>query len=213
MKYEQIILNCLLDKYERSKSFSGNNAVRQKFFVKTGDLFPKYNDDAEYELFSAVNECIDRLTSDGLVSCVKKKNGVVQTVTLQLSDLERCYKRLNRTPKKATNESIAELLRKYRRGNEITEKYCDEQLERIAANKSVAHFDGDLTAFENLLKAVCSACAVNSETFERDFSVSVLGDSKTFEKIRSKVVTVLFEYGDFPDKETVLEDLNIVRNP
>ena len=31
--------------------------------------------------------------------------------------------------------------------------------------------------------------------------------------MRNTVVSILFEYGDFPNKETVLEDVNIVKNP
>ena len=41
----------------------------------------------------------------------------------------------------------------------------------------------------------------------------VLGDSKAFSRIQNKVVRLLFRYGDFPLEETLLEDLNIVRNP
>ena len=62
-------------------------------------------------------------------------------------------------------------------------------------------------------KVVSKITEVKGETFERDFSVQVLGDSKAFEKIRSKVVSLLYEYGEFPDKDTLLADLNIVKNP
>ena len=54
---------------------------------------------------------------------------------------------------------------------------------------------------------------VEKETYQRDFSTAVLHDSKAFEKIKSKVVNILFEYGDFAVKDTVLEELNIIRNP
>ena len=40
-----------------------------------------------------------------------------------------------------------------------------------------------------------------------------MGDSKAFEKVRSKVISLLYEYGDFPDRDTLLADLNIVKNP
>lgn len=43
--------------------------------------------------------------------------------------------------------------------------------------------------------------------------VWILGDSKAFEKIKSRVISILFEYGEFPDKDTILSDLNIVKNP
>ena len=38
-------------------------------------------------------------------------------------------------------------------------------------------------------------------------------DSKTFEQISSKVTSLLFDYGDFPERESILESLNIVKNP
>ena len=41
-KYESIILNALLDRYERSKSFIGDNKVNQQFTVKLVKLFEKY---------------------------------------------------------------------------------------------------------------------------------------------------------------------------
>lgn len=44
-------------------------------------------------------------------------------------------------------------------------------------------------------------------------SIRVLGDSKAFEHIKTAVVSLLCEYGDYPDKECVLQDLNIVSNP
>ena len=60
-KYEKQILNELLDKYERSKSFIGTNQVTQRFTMKPETLFPKYKDDSEFDLYCAVNESIDHL--------------------------------------------------------------------------------------------------------------------------------------------------------
>ena len=59
----------------------------------------------------------------------------------------------------------------------------------------------------------CVVYNVQQETFERDFSVRVFGDSKAFGNIKGTIVSILNEYGDFPEKESILEDLNIVRNP
>jgi len=54
---------------------------------------------------------------------------------------------------------------------------------------------------------------VESESFIRDFSVKVFKDSKVFDRISASVINLLFEYGDFPEKELVLASLNIVKNP
>ena len=71
----------------------------------------------------------------------------------------------------------------------------------------------DFDSFRQILQVLASVFSVEEETYQRDFSVRVLGDSKAFEKIRSKVATILMEYGEFDDAETVFEDLNIVKNP
>ncbi|MBP3284920.1 MAG: DUF2399 domain-containing protein [Clostridia bacterium] len=210
--YENVLLNKLVDKYEKSKSFSGNNLVKQSFTLKITELFPKYSDDAEYELFRDVNEAIDKLAERGFVSYKKQKNAVVTSVSLELQSLNAVYLFLKRTPKKDVNEKIRGLLQKYRNSNEILKKYCDTQLQRITENKPVKFFE-DLTSFENILKSLAEVLNIQTEIFQRDFSARVLGDSKAFEKVKSKVVAILYEYGDFPNSETVLEDLNIIRNP
>lgn len=66
--YKEIILNLLLDKYERSKSFTGDNKVEQRFSVKIATLFPKYGDEAEYDLFNALNEAVFALSEMDFVS-------------------------------------------------------------------------------------------------------------------------------------------------
>lgn len=212
-KYEKRILDSLLDKYEKSKSFIGANQVHQSFTQRIDQLFPKYKDDSEYDLFCAVNESIATLESHKLVTAKRQKNGVVQNVSLNLASFMSAYEYIERTPKRDIVEDLRKVLTRYKDCNEILEKYCHHQTERLAANKSVEYFDDDIELYESVLKAVSKITEVKNETFERDFSIQVLGDSKTFEKIRSKVISLLFTYGDFPEKETLLADLNIIKNP
>lgn len=212
-KYEKQILNVLIDKYESSKSFIGTNQVNQSFTCKVEQLIPKYKDDSEYDLFCAVNESIDFLVAEGFVITKKLKNGVVQSVTLIVDAIEKVYIYLGRAPKSDTVNDLKRLLNLYKDDNDILHSYCNHQLDRLAANKSVEFFDDDLDVYESILKVISKIIEVKCETFERDFSIQVLGDSKAFEKVRSKVVSLLYEYGDFPDKDMLLADLNIVKNP
>ena len=212
-KYEKQILNVLIDKYESSKSFIGTNQVNQSFTCKVDQLFPKYKDDSEYDLFYAVNESIDVLVAEGFVITKKLKNGVVQSVILIVDAIEKVYKYLGRAPKSDTVNDLKRILNLYKDDNDILHSYCNHQLDRLAANKSVEFFDDDLDVYESILKVISKITEVKCETFERDFSIQVLGDSKAFEKVRSKVVSLLYEYGDFPDKDMLLADLNIVKNP
>ncbi|MBR4122178.1 MAG: DUF2399 domain-containing protein, partial [Erysipelotrichaceae bacterium] len=80
-------------------------------------------------------------------------------------------------------------------------------------NKKAEHFKGSVNDYADLLKTLSEITKVEQETFMRDFSIRVLGDSKAFEKIKSTVISVLDQYGDFPDRDTILQDLNILRNP
>ena len=213
INYDKIILNKLLDKYEQSKSFTGQNSFRQSFSVKIEKLFPEYEDHSEYTAFATINEAADGLCEKGFVTCKKQRNGVLISVSLVLDSLDQSFVYLNRTPKKDTHMLLKELLNRYIGKNEVLSRFCNEQIKRIEGNKSVGHFDGDFDSFENILKVLSEIFSVQSETLQRDFSIRVLGDSKAFEKIKNKVVSILFEYGDFPEKETLLEELNIIRNP
>lgn len=211
--YKEIILNLLLDKYERSKSFTGDNKVEQRFSVKIATLFPKYGDEAEYDLFNALNEAVFALSEMDFVSFQCKKNGVIENASLKFTRLYDAYAYLTRTPKAETNRKLIDLLEQYDGKNDLLTRFCTVQKERIAKNKKAEYFDGDIAEYEKLLKAVGMIFDVAEETFIRDFSVRVFGDSKSFEEIKGKVKRLLFQYGDFPDEETVLEDLNIVKNP
>ena len=213
MKYEKKILDRLLDKYERSKSFTGKNKVEQSFSIKLVKLFPMYGDEAEYELFSILNEAVEKLEKHGFVSVKKKKNGIIDTVALDTRYLDEVYRYVSRIPKTEINEQISGLMDLYSQKNELLKRFCETQKVRLSQNKKAEYFDGDISEYEKLLKAVSMIFDVKEETFIRDFSIRVFGDSKFFESIKGKVQRLLFQYGDFPNEETILEDLNIIKNP
>ena len=142
-KYEKQILNVLLDKYEGSKSFIGTNQVNQSFTCKVAQVFPKYKDDSEYELFCAINEAVDDLVAQGLVTAKKMKNGVVQSATLNLEAINKAYEYVGRIPKSDIVVDLKKILLLYKDFNVILSAYCSRQLERLAENKSVEFFDDD----------------------------------------------------------------------
>lgn len=211
--YEKTILNKLLDKYEGSKSFIGENKVNQRFTVKLPTLFRQYTDHANYELFQAVNEAIDVLSRKKLIVAKVNSTKVCSEVSLNIEGIDAAYNYLNRKPKNDINNSVRQVLDAYQDRNEILNRFCRAQTERILTNKSIQWFIGDLREFETILRAVDELLKISSETFVRDFSIRVFKDSKTFERIRSKVENLLFEYGDFPEKNQLLENLNLVKNP
>lgn len=211
--YEKTILNTLIDKYERSKSFTGQNRVNRSFSVKVEKLFSEFADDAEYDTFVQINEAVQDLLDKDHISISKKKNGVIDRVFLNIRNIDSVYEYIKRKPKAETNKLLSDILRKYSSENDILFRYCNEQIERIGANKSVKFFNGNLSEFENILKAAAEITKIQEETYIRDFSIKVFKDSKVFESLKEKVADLLFQYGDFPQKETVFEELNVLKNP
>ncbi len=216
-KYETAILNALIDQYERSKSFIGKNAQNQSFSKRITDLFPGYSDEANYELFSEVNRQTGTLEKEGLITVKRKKRGKIDTdiisaVTLVIDRLDQCYSALGRQPKADKNTAIKKLLNEYHDRTPLLHDFCEEQVRRLGENKK-AQYSDDLEKLEQILKVLAEIESVEEETFIRNFSIRVLGDSKAFEHIKTAVVSLLCEYGDYPDKECVLQDLNIVSNP
>ena len=65
---QKSILGILLDKYNKSKTFKGNNKVKQNFYVKPEDVFPEYNDDfADTALIAEFESDVDELERAGLI--------------------------------------------------------------------------------------------------------------------------------------------------
>jgi len=212
-KYERTILNKLLDKFETSKSFTGDNKVNQKFVAKVESMFPQYADHSNFELFQAINEAIDILVRKSIISAKISKANVCSVISLNLDTVNQAYQYIGRIPKRDINNAVLMILDGYREKNEILRRFCEAQAERINANKSIQFFNENLQEFENILIAVDSLLKVETETFIRDFSVRIYKDSKVFDRISNKVVNLLYEYGDFPEKDQVLESLNIIKNP
>ena len=207
------LLNALLDKFESSKSFIGENKVRQRFLIRIGDLYPEYLDHANYETFQSVNDAVDLLVRKKLVLAKIGKANVCKEIQLNPESIEEAYRLLGRTAKRDVQDTMRSILTRYQDSNDILHQYGSVQLARLAQNKPVHYFNNDFVEFEQLLRAIEALDKVPRETFYRDFSMQVFRDSKVFDRISSKVANLLFEYGEFAEKDQVLAELNLVKNP
>ncbi len=149
----------------------------------------------------------------GLVESEQNSYHLYNNIILNLDNLDRVYEYIGRNSKKGLNEQLFTLFEKYKSKNQVLMEYCNSQIVRIEQNKTVEYFNGDLVELENVLTACYELFSVLNETFERDFSVRVFKDSKKFESIKNKVINILYQYGEFPEKDTILGNLNIVKNP
>lgn len=211
--YEKKILNSLVDKYEASRSFIGNNQVNQKFKVCISKMFIEYTDHSKFDIFRDVNESIEVLKRKGYISAKMDSRKIYENVFLSLDNLSEIYMYLKRKPKNDIHKQLKLLLLEHMHDNEILSEYCKEQLNRIANNRSVEYFNNDFQEFESILLAVKEVMLVETEQFIREFSIRIFKDSKFFQTIQTKVENLLYEYGDFPEKDKILPSFNLVKTP
>lgn len=213
------LLNTLLDKYERSKTFQGDNKQLQSISLKPEKVFPAYIDDAQYEVFHQVNEAVKDLELQGVVRALRLRNGVISKITLNLDMLDVGYQLCGRTAKKDIYKQLHEVWEELEstieddRIKQIFHTYIREQEERIGQNKQVAYFDGDISSYRQLLLAIREILQNETEQFIRDFSVRTLGASKKLESMEDRIRSFLYEHGDCAEKEDALEEYGIVRTP
>lgn len=215
-------LNKLLDSYEQSLTFQGKNKVRQSFSVEVVKLFPRYEDDAEYDFFTEVNEALAELEEQELIFLKKERNGVAKAAELNLEQLERCYEVLARTSRREEQEWLASTLNECGKSVRTAEgdrryvpllAYLSAQREKLEKNRNVEYYEESHADYEALLKLTKAVLENEEEIFIRNFSIRLFGDSKRVEQLQAKVQSLLFQYGEFEEKDAVLEECGIVHTP
>lgn len=221
---QKLILEKLLRKYEGSKTYKGENSIRQTFSIAPTDVYPKYNDD-----FEDVNSIEDfekelkNLESENLISTESGNQHVVKILANTSHDYWlRVRDILGVKDKKLQQQEERDFYRSFLSKNSIIVDFCKTQINRIEADKKAAY---PLEESANIIKLLDYILSNHPEILERELSIEVLHDSKAWEKsYRTKVCKILHESGKFNETvdgleetkeiyDTILENLNIYKNP
>lgn len=215
-KIQSTVMNLLLDKYEESKTFQGTNQRNQQFTVAIDQKFPRYKDDADYEYYIEVNESLYELEEKEFIKIKEKGNGTIDKAILNLDSLEKCYQYLSRQSKVETNIWLLDIWEKNKSDNVVlapVNEYIKAQKKKMQKNNKIEFLDGNQQNYLDLLTAVNAVLLNEEEIFMRDFSISVFRDSKRVEQLQSKIESFLYSYGDFEEKDSVLEECGVVKMP
>lgn len=225
-RQQRKVLEHLLDSYERSRTFRGDNQVTQTFSVSVGKIFPKYNDDAEYDYFCQINESMEELCAGKLVTLTYWKKGVLKKITLNLERLDVCYEMLGRMPRRRQQEELVRIWDDLSQGDELRllkesnkehqmplVKYISAQRLRVEKNLNVEYYNHDPEEYRELLLAVKAVLENQEEIFIRSLSIQLFHDSKRMEQLKHKAEALLYQYGAYQDKDFVLEECGIVHTP
>lgn len=215
-QYIKEILISLMDKYERSKVSDGNNQIRISVKLATNKIFPKYLDNEAFELREKVNDAIEELISKGWIVAKRSSNHTYSDITLPQNEniLTQIYLFLGRETKSDRRQRLTEIFTTFMGGGDGTvEKYCKKQLENLEQNKAVELFDGDYEELKSIIACCIALKKLPQEMYYRNFSVMQFGDSKKFELLQGKISSLLFKYGEFSEKESVFDELGLLKTP
>ncbi len=217
MNYQLDILKKLLAKYDKSKTSIGQNKISRKIVLFLSKTYPKYLEPTEYELRQKINEAIAYLVSQGLIGANLLRNNTYEQLNLVLDEMaiSTSYSLIGKETKTTVRNRLENILSVCKQsGNAILESYAEKQLLRLKNNLSIEFFNDDFTEYINILKGIYEVQLIEEETFYRNFSMSVYNNSKYFEKhVKLKIENFLWKYGDFEDKDKILEEFNLIKTP
>ena len=216
-EWKEQLLSKLLDQYEKSVTYVGENKVKQVFSVKPSDIFKGYNKDflPPEQLFQEkeFERLIRQMESEGLIHVVPPNTGILRQICAVPERWEDYYACLNRTEKNILKKRLEEVYHRFCQCD-LLEAYGKEKLQTLKNSRArkldEKKVEKEITEAEAIWKLV-QFLKENQEkqrtTLEREMSEAVLHDSKQWEKIyRKKVCGILEHTGRYDEPLAELEE-------
>jgi len=218
------ILTKLLQKYEKSKSYKGENSVRQTFAVEPSKIFTQYEDDfADVDEVKNFEQEVTLLQKAGFVEIVCSGNRIAKIVAI---DTENVWNQirgiLGVKEKKVLQQEALDFYTSCLDKHAVISCFCKAQIERINQGKKESY---PLDSAKVIVAFLDYILNNQQEILERELSIEVAHDSKAWEKsYRSQVCKILRESGAFNElasqesetkefEKKILEELNVYPNP
>ena len=239
----------LLDKYEESATYRGTNKISQTFSVPVTAIYPAYlSDYTDVRDAALFEEEMEAMEEAGLVR-LTRRNGEIRKLTAQANAWGQLYALTGRQERRVKEDEQRAFYRTwlskagglYGQGEELSERsddsdgyscdfrirqiitaFCRAQIQRIEGGKKANLPAGEAA---RVLDCLWFLGKNRGEVLERELSISVLKDSKAFEKsVRGRVCRLLEQSGFFDalltDADTrrereqiLLAELGVFSNP
>lgn len=195
---QSTVLELLLDKYENSKTYTGDNLKKQSFSVKPEAVYKNYRDNfADVSNISDFEQDMQVLEREGLVRIIEENNEIKNIAAVE-EKIPEYYEILERTEKKDLLSLEKEMYQSYLGKNAVLDGFCHKQLSKLVKGNKP---DYPRERAEKLLPLGLFILENNEELLERELSIRFFGDTKVFEKsYRAAVCRILEEYGDYQGK-------------
>ena len=215
------ILNRLLDKYENSVISKKGSNRNIKITLNLKDKEPStYVCKDSYNYRDANDAILALYQQKGFIFVEKDQYGDFKSLSLNIAEIDSVYDFLKRKNPAEELCKICNVLDGEKSqgviGNFVS--YCNKWISQKYSFPKL-YFDS-CEQLVDILLGIKEIQMLDKETKFRDFSVKVYGDSKKFEKLKSKIAKIFYDFDeecivdDF-DAEAVLEifsEKNLVRN-
>ena len=213
----------LLDVYENSVTYKGQNIKNQSFAIKPEKIFYEYNGDFtdQDEVNQFNREMQSLMEFEFVILDYERGIPVISKIKLNTNSINEIYSVLKREDITVKRNREIKMYTQYMGVHDIMDAFCKSQVERLNDYKD-AKYTSDIAI--NILKLLKYVLGNNSDIMERELSVAVLGDTKLFEKsYKSRICSIIEEYGeleldlsilDKKEKEkAILEEYQVFSNP
>ncbi len=224
IRYDEKILNVLIDSYEKSALSRGENKVKvQIAFPFTKKTVPEYFNESSlaYDEIHAVVKELERKELLTIVWKKGKEGHIIEKVLLNTAHIELVYAYLKRTPKEEDENAHLKLLEAWTLKSKEMPVLCAFVFyvkQRIEEGKTVKEFvdisDSDRT--ERILSALFQVENNEESCYIREFSIRHFGDSKIFEEMSGVIGKIMRRFRpEFADMDTdaILSEYRIYKTP
>ena len=213
----------LLDVYENSVTYKGQNIKNQSFAIKPEKIFYEYNGDyTDQDKVNQFNREMQSLMEfEFVILDYERGIPVISKIKLNTNSINEIYSVLKREDITVKRNREIKMYTQYMGVHDIMDVFCKSQVERLNDYKD-AKYTSDIAI--NILKLLKYVLGNNSDIMERELSVAVLGDTKLFKNsYKSRICSIIEEYGELEldlsvlekkEKEkAILEEYQVFSNP
>ena len=223
MRYEERILQTLLDSYERSRLSRGENEVAVHIaFPITPKTMPIYFDENSLA-YEEIHGTAGHLEEMGYTCSVwkgGKKNHILQKIVLCDEKVDEIYRHLGRVPEKQMQQAQLAVLRELKTecSTPVARNFICWLMKRLEQGKTVKEYLNldDTEGSRRLIRAIHKIETNQKEIYIREFSVQCFGDSKELEKKSGLIGKIFRRFSDDMedmDNDVILAEYGSDRTP
>jgi hypothetical protein len=215
-KYDILILNELLNKYEHSKLSKEGSTRNLKITIKAShSILKDYWSEESYLFRDQIDMILDALVKQDFVAIKRNKDRELESINLNVDIVSGVYKFLKRHNPEDERTEILQYLESLKSTNNIIVNFISYIIDKLKSFQSVLSYFESLDSLKLYITAIEAMSHIEEDTLKRNFSKKIFNDSKLFERIENKVLKIIkgFSESDIEDNDELLAEYHIVKTP